>query len=191
MMRDVQPGRYTAQVDGDFVVFLIGMRFNKLWKVHQWIGVFVAMPSMLRELERHPDKGLLASRISFGGRTITLVQYWRSFEHLERFAKNSDDPHLRSWRSFNKRVGASGDVGIYHETYLSGDGRYESIYANMPVMGLAAADSSPEALTSPTECRPRSERGSRRSTRRQGGHVEKPCAPRVQTVCAPNTLRCR
>ena len=28
------------------------------------------------------------------------VQYWRSFEHLEAFAKNTDDPHLDVWRSY-------------------------------------------------------------------------------------------
>ena len=27
------PQRMTAEVDGDFVVFLIGMRINKPWKV--------------------------------------------------------------------------------------------------------------------------------------------------------------
>jgi hypothetical protein len=141
-MSKVQPGRFTAEMDGDFVVFLIGMRFNKLWKVHKWFPVFVAMPKMLRELQQHPDKGLLGVRTCFGGRTITAVQYWRSFEHLEAFAKNQDDVHFPAWRAFNKRVGSSGDVGVYHETYRVGPGRHETIYANMPVMGLAAAGNS-------------------------------------------------
>ena len=44
--------RVTAEIEGDFVVFLIGMRINKLWKVRTWLPVFVAMPRMLRELER-------------------------------------------------------------------------------------------------------------------------------------------
>ena len=30
-----------------------------------------------------------------------LVQYWRSYEDLERFARNPDDPHLPAWRRFN------------------------------------------------------------------------------------------
>ena len=68
-----------------------------------------------------------------------MVQYWRSFDQLEAFAKNLNDPHLPAWRAFNRRVGVNGDVGIYHETYRVGVGRHESIYANMPVMGLAAA----------------------------------------------------
>lgn len=135
----VQPGRFTAEMDGDFVVFVIGMRFNRLWKVHRWLPPFMAMPRMLRELAAHPDKGLLGARLSFGGRTTTMIQYWRSFEHLEAFAKNPADPHLPAWRAFNAKVGASGDVGVYHETYRVGPGQHESIYANMPVMGLADA----------------------------------------------------
>lgn len=71
-----------------------------------------------------------------------MVQYWRSFDDLEAFAKNPNDPHLPNWRVFNKKVGVSGDVGVYHETFRVGAGQYESIYSNMPVMGLAAAGSS-------------------------------------------------
>ena len=34
---------------------------------------------------------------------------------------------------------ASGDVGIWHETYKVRAGEYESVYGNMPRIGLAAA----------------------------------------------------
>lgn len=140
-MRKVQPGRFTASLDGDFVVFIIGMRFNKLWKPHKWLPVLVAMPKMLAELARHPEKGMLGARTMFSGRTITLIQYWRSFDQLEQFARDKDDPHLEAWRTFNRRVGTSGDVGIFHETFKVAAGQYESIYANMPPIGLAAAGS--------------------------------------------------
>lgn len=138
----VKTGRYTAEVDGDFVVFVIGMRVNVLWKVHRWLPVFVAMPRMLRELEKNRSMGLLGSRLMVGGRTITLVQYWRSFDQLEAFAKDPKDLHLPAWRAFNRRVGTSGDVGVYHETFRVAAGQHESIYSNMPVMGLAAASRS-------------------------------------------------
>jgi hypothetical protein len=137
----VQPGRFTAQIDGDFVVFIIGMRINKLWKVHKWLPVARAMGPMLSTLFAHPEKGMLGASSSVSGRTVTLIQYWRSFDDLERFAKDRDDPHLEPWRRFNQRVGSSGDVGVFHETYRVGAGSYESIYANMPVMGLAKATS--------------------------------------------------
>jgi len=69
------------------------------------------------------------------------VQYWRSFEHLERFARDPANLHLPVWRWFNRAVKASGDVGIWHETYLVPAGRHEAIYGNMPRIGLAAAGS--------------------------------------------------
>lgn len=143
-MSKVHPGRFTADVaevlgDADeFVVFVIGMRINKLWKVHKWMPVARAMGPMLTELMTHPEKGLLGFR-TMPGRTITLIQYWRSFDHLERFARDKDDPHLQAWRDFNAKVGTSGDVGVFHETYRVKASDYECIYSNMPVMGLAAA----------------------------------------------------
>jgi hypothetical protein len=135
----VHPGRYTARIDGDFVVFVIGMRINKLWKLPKWIPVARAMGPMMRELTTHPEKGLLAFEASQSGRTFTFIQYWRSFDHLERFARDRDDPHLEAWRRFNRQVGSSGDVGIYHETYRVEAGAYEAMYGNMPVHGLAKA----------------------------------------------------
>jgi hypothetical protein len=54
------------------------------------------------------------------------VQYWRSFDHLEAFAKNKDDPHLDAWRNYWRRVGKSDRTGIWHETYLVRAGQYEA-----------------------------------------------------------------
>jgi hypothetical protein len=67
------------------------------------------------------------------------VQYWRSFEHLEAFAKDKDDPHLEVWRQYWRRVGKSERTGIWHETYLVKAGQYEAIYGNMPPHGLGKA----------------------------------------------------
>ena len=44
---------------GEFVVFLIGMRINKPWKVRKWVPVFLTMPRMIKELEANPDSGFL------------------------------------------------------------------------------------------------------------------------------------
>jgi hypothetical protein len=127
------PQRMTAEIDGDFVVFLIGMRINKPWKLHQWLPVFIGMPMMLRELRAQPDSGFLGHH-QFG---LTLVQYWRSFDQLEAYARRSDQRHWPAWAAFNRRVGASrGDVGIWHETYRIRAGDYESIYSGMPPFGL-------------------------------------------------------
>ncbi|CAA6827172.1 MAG: Unknown protein [uncultured Thiotrichaceae bacterium] len=128
--------RMTADMDEEFVVFLIGMRINKWWKVHKWLPVSMAMPKMIKELYENPDMGLI-SQESWVGRTTIMVQYWKSFEHLEAYAKNREAEHLPAWADFNKKVSNNGDVGIWHETYLVKKGCHESIYNNMPRFGLA------------------------------------------------------
>jgi Domain of unknown function (DUF4188) len=115
------------------------MRINRFWKLWKWLPVLVAMPRMLRELERNPDSGFLGATQYLGGpRSPMVVQYWRSFEQLESYARSKDAAHWPAWVAFNKRVGSSGDVGIWHETYLVPAGSYECVYNNMPPKGLGA-----------------------------------------------------
>lgn len=91
----VAPGRHTADIEGDFVVFLIGMRVNQPLKVRRWLPVLLAMPRMIRELERHPETGFLGATNGFWPPAGSLaVQYWRSFDDLERYARNPDATHL-------------------------------------------------------------------------------------------------
>jgi hypothetical protein len=109
--------RVTAKIEGDFVVFIIGMRVNKPWKVHKWLPVFMAMPPMLAELEKNPDSGFLGAEQFINPIKPVLVQYWRSFEALEKYARDPGSKHWPAWQNFNKRVASSGDVGLWHETY--------------------------------------------------------------------------
>ena len=138
-MASVHKGRYTAQIEGDFVVFLIGMRFNRIFLIHKWLPVVRAMPRMLKELFQCPELGMLEARTFLSGRTLMVVQYWRSFEHLHAYAHARDKAHLPAWAEFNRRVGGNGAVGIFHESYLVPAGGYECVYANMPRFGLAKA----------------------------------------------------
>jgi hypothetical protein len=130
--------RLTASIEGDFVVFLIGMRINEVLKVHKWWPVAAAMPRMLRELNQHPELGFIHAETWFS-RTIILVQYWRSMDQLMAYAKNRNAEHLPAWRAFNRAVGTDGSVGIWHETYTVARGAYENIYVNMPPFGLGKA----------------------------------------------------
>ena len=134
-MAKVIPQRMTGALEGEFVVFLIGMRVNRWWKFWQWGRVAAAMPRMLRELAQHPELGYLGAEQWFG-RTTLMVQYWRSMDALLAYAKARNAEHLPAWRSFNKLVGTSGDVGIWHETYRIRPGDYENIYVNMMPFGL-------------------------------------------------------
>lgn len=135
-MAKVNPDRMAAQIEGDFVVFLIGMRINKPWKIGKWLPAMLAMPRMLKELDTKPyeETGFLGhSGLSMG----TIVQYWCSFDDLERYARSKDAEHWPAWVNFNKRMkGNRGDVGIWHETYLVKAGQYEAVYSGMPAHGL-------------------------------------------------------
>jgi hypothetical protein len=131
----------THEYDGDLVVFLIGMRINKPWRPDLWLPVFNAMPRMLAELSKDKDSGLLRYRLTIGAGGPLLVQYWSSSEKLYGYASERNAAHRPAWAEFNRRARkAPGAVGIWHETYVVE--RAESIYAGMPVSGLAAATSS-------------------------------------------------
>src|SRR3954467_14604275 len=138
-MAKVNQGRHGAKIEGDFVVFLIGARLDKLHPIRSLrdLGGMKSMPYMLKYLTQHPDKGLLG----YESHGLMNVQYWRSFEHLERFAREESEPHRGVWRNYWRRVGRDPRSGIWHETFLVRDGEYEAVYGNMPSYGLARASS--------------------------------------------------
>ena len=136
----IHKDRMTARMEGEFVVFLIGMRINKPWMLHKLLPVFGAMPKMLKELYAQPELGFIHHELWFS-RTVLLVQYWRSTQQLMDYARNRNAEHLPAWQAFNQSVGTDGTVGIWHETYRAGPGTYENVYANMPAFGLGKAGS--------------------------------------------------
>jgi hypothetical protein len=141
----IHQGRWTARADEPFVVFIIGMRINSVWRVHRWLPLIRAMTRMLTELYQRPELGFMGGKTWFG-RTIVIIQYWHSFEALESYAKARDKEHLPAWADFNRKIGSSRDVGVYHETYTVEPGQYENVFVNMPptlsgsVMPLEPAD---------------------------------------------------
>jgi len=139
-MAKVVTGRMSADIEGDFVVFLIGMRFNRPWHLIKNLYAFTAMPRMLAHLRRHPEAGLLHAILVFGSGGPLVIQYWRSVEQLEAFARDARAPHHPAWKTWNRLVGYDKPhVGIWHESYQVKAGNYECLYGNMPRFGLARA----------------------------------------------------
>lgn len=96
----------------------------------------MAMPKMLIELSKHPEAGLLGYRQHLANpKSPMLVQYWRSAEHLEAYARQKDSAHFPAWVKFNKEIASNGDVSIWHETFKVRAGEYETVYNNMPPLG--------------------------------------------------------
>src|SRR5690606_36189752 len=101
-MSEIIKQRITAQIDGEPIVFLTGMRVNKWWRLRAWLPVLGAAIGMQRSLEREREHGLLAQE-AWLGRSFVIVQYWRSYEALERWARDKRQPHLPAWLAFVRR----------------------------------------------------------------------------------------
>ena len=168
-MSKVNKGRFSAGTGADGkVLFLIGMRFNQLWRPWKWLPVLTAMPRMLIELQKNPGLGLVGKPRTFlSGRTILVWQYWESFEKLDAYARSTSAKHLPAWRNFNRHVRDNGSVGIYHETILLSDATVETVYGNMPDFGLAAV----------TGAVPAKHRGQSARTRLTGAETDLPVEP--------------
>lgn len=74
-MKRIAGRRMTAEIDGDFVVFLIGFRINDKW--HAWrsrldVGGRRGMQHMLEYLASKPEKGLLGFQVGFPFRDARL-----------------------------------------------------------------------------------------------------------------------
>ena len=134
-MAKINRGRYTAKMEQGYAVLIIGMRVNKLWAIPSWLPVFTAMGRMIRELYTNKEWGFLSAEFMFTARGVTVIQYWRSFGDMERYAKEGGI-HLKAWREFNQLSRKTDAVGIYHESYLIEPGQYENVYVNMPPFGL-------------------------------------------------------
>ncbi|POX43307.1 DUF4188 domain-containing protein [Streptomyces sp. Ru73] len=134
-------GRTTAAAGGDLVVFVLGMRINRLRAPRHWVPVTKAMAPMIRELLADRDSGLLGARTRLGPpRVVEVIQYWESAEKLLAYASAPDRLHRPAWADFNRRVRESGgSVGVFHETYTVAAGAYEAVYVDMPPYGLGAA----------------------------------------------------
>lgn len=160
MNQGVQNGRYTAIHDGPITVFLIGMRINRLWRADKWLPVARAMGPMIAELSQRPQSGFLGAEAMLRNwRTVVMLQYWRDFQSLEAYARDRSQSHWPAWTAFNKAVGTSGTVGIFHETYVVERGRSETIYANMPPFGLGRVSGVRPATGSRNDARSRMKAG--------------------------------
>ncbi|WP_231855435.1 DUF4188 domain-containing protein [Tsukamurella pseudospumae] len=132
--------------DGDVIVFLIGMQPRPTWNLGQAVFLTRSMFGMQRELKRDRRRGgaigFLGGYNAFTTTGPMAVQYWRSFEDLERYARSTDFRHRPAWLKFYAMTHQDGRsrAGIWHETYRVPAGGHESIYGDLakPV-GLGAA----------------------------------------------------
>jgi hypothetical protein len=130
--------RMEPLVDEPFIVFIVGFRINKYWKIHKWMPVLRAFKRMLKELENNPGKGCMGYEY-WSGRGRTCIQYWKSYQQLLDYARDKSAGHFPAWFDFNSGVSRGGDVGLWHEVYFAKPGTFKAVYRNMPPYGLGKA----------------------------------------------------
>ena len=137
-------GRYTGEIEGDFCVFHIGLILNGNVPSKEMKEIGDGFNSMIKELEADPKKyGFLGatSYVSANTRvdTVMAIQYWRSQEHLNAYARDGMLKHLpvMVWASGMSKTSAH--VGFWHESFTVRAGDYQSIYVNCPQILLGKA----------------------------------------------------
>lgn len=152
---EVLSGRYAASNERDVVLFLVGMRFNGVRGLVNAVRTFFRMPAMIEEILKNPELGCLGMQTYFSLRGPVVVQYWRSFDDLERYARSDEFQHRGAWGWYNGLGRAATGGGVWHETYRVPAGAYEGIAVNMPRIGLGAALGSERAGTARASARRR------------------------------------
>jgi hypothetical protein len=129
--------RMAAEMDDGFVIYINGMRLNKLRAFPQWLRANWTVAKMFRRLENDPDSGFLGyTPIFLGLRKGAAMQYWRSLEDLQRFATDPDGPHVPAWNWYNETADPDGGLGFWAELYvIDGDG-FETFFRNVPPIGI-------------------------------------------------------
>ena len=144
-----QPGRRTVASEEALAVFLIGLRINRWHRPDAWLPALAAMGPMLAELYADPASGFLGHRTTLAAGGPLLVQYWRSAEDVQRYARAHDQRHRPAWSAFYARARRSpGAVGIWHELYDVAPGAAHATYVDTPSLGLHKAVSQPTSLRS-------------------------------------------
>jgi hypothetical protein len=152
-VREVNPvlrGRYSGELTGDFCVFHIGLVLNEQIPSKEAKKVGDAFTAMLLELESNREKyGFFGSTsfssLNFQVNGIMSIQYWRSQEDLNAYARNGMAKHFPNMIWSAGVVKLSPNFGIWHESFRVRDGEYESIYVNCPRILLGKAGKLVEA----------------------------------------------
>jgi fumigallin biosynthesis monooxygenase-like protein len=114
----------------DLVVIYLGMRANSLRGL-KTLASFG--PKIKKSVDASPEGLLLHENIffKFFPPHAGMRQYWRDFDSLERWARTG--VHAQWWKKF---LEDRGGAGFWHETYSRG-GQLESVYIDMPGVGLS------------------------------------------------------
>lgn len=133
-------GRMLADMEGEFLVFVVELRIYQLLRFWKWYPIVTAMGQMLRELMQKPEYGLLNFEYWFAFRRQLFLMYWRSYEHMHDWVLDKDATHIAGWKMLNQLMKESpGVLGFWHESIVVQPDQYEAFYRNVPSVGLGRA----------------------------------------------------
>ena len=139
-MGNLNKSRMMADLEGEFLLFVIELQVHKLWQFRKWYPAVKGMNQMLTELMEKKEYGLLSFEYWFAFRRQLFLMYWRSYEHMHDWALNKDATHIPGWKMLNKLMKDRSEVmGFWHESYVVQPYQYESFYRNVPAVGLGRA----------------------------------------------------
>ena len=132
--------RMMADVEGEFLVFVVELRIHQWWRFRKWYPIVTAMSRMLTELIEKPEFGLLNFEYWFAFRRQLFLMYWRSYEQMHDWVLNKDAAHIAGWKQLNQLMKDHPNVlGFWHESYVVQPYQYEAFYRNVPTVGLGHA----------------------------------------------------
>jgi len=126
--------RMTISKEDNFVVFLVGININHLWKLHSWIPSILAIPKILNELTYITESGFLGYQLISHFPPV-IAEYWKSVDDLENHTQYRYEKKYQAWNDFAQKINQNNDVDIWHEIYNVSDGESSRIYNGMPVYG--------------------------------------------------------
>jgi hypothetical protein len=151
-----------------FVVFLFGMRWNRLSGLPRYVWGLRVVRRVLADLKARREPGFLAGHVYLAGRTLIAAQYWESFDQLDAYARDHALPHRRAWQRYLREALEDPAMGLWHETYVVEPGGWEGVYVNMPAWGLGAGAALHEMRATKGSARDRLHQRHRRSAEPPG-----------------------
>lgn len=113
----VRKGRRAALGHSGMVVFVIGMRINRWYRIDLWLPTLTAMSKMLKELHENDHHHGYYGGESYGmfclffGYPSLQITYWESVEKVHAFSTGKT--HKTSMRKFMEAMKrAKGAVGV-------------------------------------------------------------------------------
>jgi len=140
----VYRGRWAGRIEGDFCVFHIGIILNGHIPSNELKQIGEAFINMHKELEADPEKWGFYGSTNYTSSNIRVdlgltVQYWRSQDHLNAYARQHMAKHFPAMIWSSKMMKLSDHIGFWHESFKVHAGEYEAIYINCPQILLGKA----------------------------------------------------